>query len=100
VSTCGVFLWGGITRCALIATSNVDNANIRQKKAKAKLQATCNSYAERNSSICFCKTTWKCPSWNYAMSGLKRGIEKVGLGSIPTCICVLNSLKFRLLPKN
>jgi hypothetical protein len=38
--------------------------------------------------------------WNYAMIGLKRGIEKAGMGSIPTCICVLNSLKFRLLPKN
>jgi hypothetical protein len=33
--------------------------------------------------------------WNYAMSGFKRrGIEKVGMGSI------VNSLKFRLLPKN
>jgi hypothetical protein len=30
-----------------------------KRKAKAKLQATCNSYAERNSSICFCKL---CPS--------------------------------------
>ena len=38
--------------------------------------------------------------WNYAMSGFKRGIEKAGMGSIPACICVLNSLKFRLLPKN
>jgi hypothetical protein len=38
--------------------------------------------------------------WNYAMSGFKRGIEKVGMGSIPACICVLNSLKFRLLPEN
>jgi hypothetical protein len=38
--------------------------------------------------------------WNYAMSRFKRGIEKVGIGSIPACICVLNSLKFRLLPKN
>ncbi len=38
--------------------------------------------------------------WNYAMSGFKRGSEKAGMGSIPTCICVLNSLKFRLLPKN
>jgi hypothetical protein len=37
---------------------------------------------------------------NYAMSGFKRGIEKAGMGSVPTCICVLNSLKFRLLPKN
>jgi hypothetical protein len=38
--------------------------------------------------------------WNYTMSGFKRGIEKAGMGSIPTCICVLNSLKFRLLPKD
>jgi hypothetical protein len=38
--------------------------------------------------------------WNYAMSGFKRGIEKVGMGSAPACILVLNSLKFRLLPKN
>jgi hypothetical protein len=37
--------------------------------------------------------------WNYAMSGFKRGIEKVGMGSVPACICVLTSLKFRLLPK-
>jgi hypothetical protein len=37
--------------------------------------------------------------WNYSMSGFKRGIEKAGMGSIPTCIRVLNSLKFRLLPK-
>jgi hypothetical protein len=37
--------------------------------------------------------------WNYAMSGFKRGIEKAGMGSNPTCIHVLNSLKFRLLPK-
>jgi hypothetical protein len=37
--------------------------------------------------------------WNYAMSGFKRGIEKAGMGSVPTCIHVLNSLKFRLLPK-
>ncbi len=38
--------------------------------------------------------------WIYAMSGFKRGIEKGGMGSVPACICVLNSLKFRLLPKN
>jgi hypothetical protein len=37
--------------------------------------------------------------WNYAMSGFKRGIEKAGIGSVPG-ICVLNSLKFRLLPTN
>jgi hypothetical protein len=38
--------------------------------------------------------------WNYAMSGFKRAIEKAGMDSVPTCIHVLNSLKFRLLPKN
>jgi hypothetical protein len=38
--------------------------------------------------------------WNYAMSGFKRGIDKVGMGSVPACILVLNSLKFRFLPKN
>ncbi len=34
------------------------------------------------------------------MSGFKRGIEKAGMGSVSACICVLNSLKFRLLPNN
>jgi hypothetical protein len=29
--------------------------------------------------------------WNYTMSGFKRGIEKVRMGSIPTCIHILNS---------
>jgi hypothetical protein len=37
---------------------------------------------------------------NYAMSGFKRGMEKAGMGFIPACIHVLNSLKFRILPKN
>jgi hypothetical protein len=37
---------------------------------------------------------------NYAMSGFKRGNEKAGMGSIPACIHILNSLKFRLSPKN
>jgi hypothetical protein len=38
--------------------------------------------------------------WNYPMSGFKRRIEKAGMGSVPACIRVLNSLKFRLSPKN
>jgi hypothetical protein len=38
--------------------------------------------------------------WNFIMSGFKRGIEKVGMGFVPACIRVLNSLKFRLSPKN
>jgi hypothetical protein len=71
-----------------------------RRKAKAKLQATCNSYAERNSSIRFANYSDDVLVWNYTMSGFKRGIEKAGMGSIPACICVLNSLKFRLSPKN
>jgi hypothetical protein len=38
--------------------------------------------------------------WNYNMSGFKREIEKAGMGFVPACICVLNSLKFRLSSKN
>jgi hypothetical protein len=38
--------------------------------------------------------------WNFAMSRFKRGVEKAGMSSVPACIHVLNSLKFRLLPKN
>jgi hypothetical protein len=38
--------------------------------------------------------------WNYDMSGFKRGTEKAGMGLLPVCIHVLNSLKFRLSPKN
>jgi hypothetical protein len=38
--------------------------------------------------------------WNYAMSWFTRGIEKAKMGFVPACIRVLNSLKFRLLPKN
>ena len=38
--------------------------------------------------------------WNYAMNGFKRGMEKAGMGSVPACIHVLNSMKFRLSPKN
>jgi hypothetical protein len=38
--------------------------------------------------------------WNCAVSWFKRGIEKAEMGSVPDCIGVRNSLKFRLLPKN
>ncbi len=59
-----------------------------KRKTKAKLQATCNSYAEMNSSIHFVFANYldDVLVWNYAMSGLKRGIEKAGMGSIPACI--------------
>ena len=70
-----------------------------KRKAIAKLQATCNSHAERNSSICFCKLLGQCPS----MELLYRGVWERGMAwtaFIPACFHVLNSLKFRLLPKN
>jgi hypothetical protein len=38
--------------------------------------------------------------WNLAMGWFERGMEMVGTNFAPTCILVLNSLKFRLLPKN
>ena len=37
--------------------------------------------------------------WNYAISGFKRGMEMAGMGFVPACIHVLNSLKFRLCLK-
>jgi hypothetical protein len=70
-----------------------------KRKAKAKLQATCNSYAERIVVFLFANYLDDALVWNYAMSGFKRGIQKVGMGSVPTCIRVLHSLKFRLSPK-
>jgi hypothetical protein len=70
-----------------------------KRKAKSKLQAMCNSYAERNSSMfIFAKYLDDVLVWNYAKSWFKRGMEKAGMGFVPTCIHVLNSLKFRLLP--
>jgi hypothetical protein len=83
----------------LIATPNVDNASRRQKRQKAKQQATCNSYSERN-CIGFANYLDDVLVWNYTMSGLKRSMEMVGMGFVPACIHVLNSLKFRLLPKS
>ena len=32
--------------------------------------------------------------WNYAMSGFKRGMQMAGMGFVPACIYVLNTLKF------
>jgi hypothetical protein len=85
----------------LIAAPNVDNANRRQKK-RQKLNYKLRVILLQKGIVVFvfAKYLDNVLVWNYAMSGFKRGIEKAGLGSIPTCICVLNSLKFRLLPKN
>jgi hypothetical protein len=76
-----------------------------KRKAKAKLQATCYSGSMillQKGIVIFIFANYldDVLVWNYAMSGFKRGIEKAGMGSVPACICVLNCLKFRLLPKN
>ncbi len=38
--------------------------------------------------------------WNYTVGWFKRGMEMAGTDFVPACVHVLNSLKFRLLPKN
>jgi hypothetical protein len=63
-----------------------------KRKAKAKLQATCNSCAERIVVFVFANYLDDVLVWNYAMSGFKRGMEMAGTGFVPACIHVLNSL--------
>jgi hypothetical protein len=96
-----VFLWGGKTHCALIATPDVDNANRRQQnwqKLNYKLCVIC----MQKGIVVFIFSNYldNVLVWNYAMSGFKREMEKAGMGFVPACIYVLSSLKFRLLPKN
>jgi hypothetical protein len=85
----------------LIATPNVDNANRRQKK-RQKLNYKLHVILMQKGIVVFVFADYldNVLVWNYTMSGFERGIEKAGIDSVPTCICVLNSLKFRLLPKN
>ncbi len=85
----------------MIAKPNVDNANRRQKKGK-KLNYKLRLILMQKGIVVFVFANYldDLLVWNYAMRGFKRGIEKAERGSVPTCICVLNSLKFRLLPKN
>jgi hypothetical protein len=85
----------------LIATPNVDNANRRQKK-RQKLNYKLRIILMQKGIVVIISANYldNVLVWNYAMSGFKRGIEKARMGSVPACICVLNSLKLRLLPKN
>jgi hypothetical protein len=85
----------------LIAIPNVDNANRRQKK-RQKLNYKLRVILMQKGIVVFIFANYldDVLVWNYAMSGFKRGVEKVGMGSVLACICVLNSLKFKLLPKN
>ncbi len=97
----GIFLRGGKTCCALIATPNVDNANRRQKK-RQKLNYKLRVILTQKVRVAFVFANYldDVLVLNYSMSGFKREIEKAGMGYVTTCIRVLNSLKFRLLPKN
>jgi hypothetical protein len=95
-----IFLWGGKASCALIATPNVDNANRRQKKDKKLNYKLCVILMQKGIVVfIFANYLDNVLLWNYAMSGFERGMEMSGMGFAPTCIHVLNSLKFRLLPK-
>ncbi len=91
---------GRKTCCALIATSNVDNANRRQKRQKLNYKLCVILMQKGIVVFVFANYLNDVLVWHYAMSGFKREIEKAGIGSIPTCICVLNSLKLRFLHKN
>jgi hypothetical protein len=65
-----------------------------KRKAKAKLQATCNSYAERNSSISFCNSRRD--------QGL-RYVGDVNVGTVPQnppYDTMHRSLAFHYLQKN
>ncbi len=84
----------------MIGTPYVDNANRRQKKGKVYYKLRVILMKKGIVVFVFANYLDDVLVWNYAMSGFKRGIEKAGMGSIPAYICVLNSLKFRLLPKN
>ena len=63
-----------------------------KRMAKAELQPTCNFF--------FANYLDDVLVLNYAMSCFKRVIENAGMCSVPAFICVLNSLKVRLSPKN
>jgi hypothetical protein len=81
-----VFLRGGKNCCALIATPNVDNANRRHKKGKKLNYKLRMSLMQKGIEV-FVLAIFldDVLVWKYNMSGFKRGIEKVGMGSVPAC---------------
>jgi hypothetical protein len=82
----------------LIATPNVDNANRKQKKGKKnyKLHVV---LLQKGIIFVFANYLDNVLVWNYAMGWFKSGMKMAGTGFVPTCYHVLNSLKFRFLPK-
>jgi len=73
----------------LIAVPNVDKANRRQEKG-IRMQ-------QKDSRVLFCKLIGRSPSMKWV--GLRKGKWGERLW-FPSIVKVLNSLKFRLLPKN
>jgi hypothetical protein len=84
----------------LIATPNVDSANRRQKKGKEQNYKLRVILVQKGIVFVFANYLDNVLVWNYTMSGFKRRMEMTGMGFVSTCIHVLNSLKFRHLPKN
>ncbi len=86
----------------MIATPNVDNANRRQKEGKTLNYKLCVILMQKGIVFVFANYLDNVLVWNCAMtmSGFKRRMEIAGMGFVRTCFHVLNSLKFRLLPKN
>ncbi len=86
----------------MIATPNVYNAKRRQKKGKSYLNYKLRVILMQKGIVVFVFANYldNVLLWNCTMSGFKRRIEKVEMGSVPACIHVLNTLNLRLLPKN
>jgi hypothetical protein len=95
------FFWGGKTCCTLITTPNADNAERKQKKGKKLNYKLCVICMQKGIVVfVFANYLDHVLVWNYTMSGFKRRMKMAGMGFVPTCIHVSNSLKFRLLSKN
>jgi hypothetical protein len=84
----------------LIAIPYVDNANRRQKKGTKLNYKLRVILMDKGIVFVFANYLDNVLVWNYAMGWFKRGMEMVGMGFVPAFFHVLNSLKFRLLPKN
>ncbi len=84
----------------MIAITNVDNANRRQKKGKKLNYKLRVILMQKGIVFVFANYLDNVLVWNYPIGGFKRRMEMAGMGFVPACIHVLNSLNFRLLPKN
>ncbi len=84
----------------LIATPNVDNANRRQQKGKKLNYKLCVTLMQKGIVFVFANYLDDDLVWKYTMGWCMKGMEMAGTGLVPAHFHVLNSLKFRFLPKN